>query len=158
MRNDSQRRSPGTRKSTSKKPTSRRPGPGRSTTKSTWTHRPKRTTSGGSSSSSEGNTRSADSLHSQRPAKRIISPGKKSVMFSMTAPDRLSVGIAGDFNNWEPAAMARGLDGIWRVTVQLARGTYAYRFLADGVWMQDANNPRRQANDVGGYDSVCNVM
>jgi 1,4-alpha-glucan branching enzyme len=79
-------------------------------------------------------------------------------MFSLASPDSKSVASAGAFNNWEPEAMLRGPDGVWRITVQLAHGTYEYRFLADGVWMQDANNPRRQANDLGGYDSVCNVL
>ena len=79
-------------------------------------------------------------------------------MFSISAPDSTSVALAGEFNNWEPEVMLRGLDGVWRITVQLAHGTYAYRFLADGTWTQDANNPRRQLNDVGGYDSVCNVL
>ncbi len=80
------------------------------------------------------------------------------MMFSLASPDSKSVAIVGAFNNWEPEAMQRGPDGVWRITVQLAHGTYEYRFLADGVWMQDANNPRRQANDLGGYDSVCNVL
>ncbi len=79
-------------------------------------------------------------------------------MFSLTLPDGKSAAIAGAFNNWEPQAMVHGLDGIWRITVQLAHGTYEYRFLADGEWMQDPNNPRRQLNDMGGYDSVCNVL
>lgn len=157
MRNDSPRRSPGTTKRTGSKPSSRRPASGRSTTKSTWSHRPRRTSSG-SSSQSEGNTRGADTARSQRPPKRIISPGKKSVMFSIAAPDSHKVAIAGAFNNWEPEPMVRGVDGVWRITVQLAHGTYEYRFLVDDIWMQDANNPRRQANDLGGYDSVCSVL
>lgn len=79
-------------------------------------------------------------------------------MFSIAAPDSHKVAIAGAFNNWEPEPMVRGVDGVWRITVQLAHGTYEYRFLVDDIWMQDANNPRRQANDLGGYDSVCSVL
>lgn len=158
MRNDSPRRSPGAKRTTSSKPGSRRPASGRSTTKSTWTHRPRRTPTSGTATDGQGNTRSADSVRSQRPPKKIISPREKSVMFSLTSPDSKDVAIVGAFNNWEPETMQRGPDGVWRITVQLAHGTYEYRFLVDGVWMQDANNPRRQANDVGGYNSVCNVL
>lgn len=79
-------------------------------------------------------------------------------MFSLTAPAAVEVSVAGDFNDWESQAMVKGPDGVWRITVQLSSGTHVYRFLVDGEWMQDPNNPRRQANDMGGYDSVCNVL
>lgn len=95
---------------------------------------------------------------SLRPPKRIIAPANKSVMFSLDAPESRQVAVAGAFNGWEPQEMVRGVDGVWRLTVLLPTGTHAYRFLVDGSWMPDPNNSRRQANDLGGHDSVCTVM
>jgi 1,4-alpha-glucan branching enzyme len=79
-------------------------------------------------------------------------------MFSLDAPESRQAAVAGAFNDWAPQDMARGIDGIWRLTVLLPTGTHAYRFLVDGVWMPDPSNPRRQVNDIGGHDSVCTVM
>lgn len=158
MRSNTPRRGPSSKRTTSSKPSSRRPATGRSPGKSTWTHKPKRTSSESRPTRAQGNTRGVDSRPSLRPPKRILSPAKKSVMFSLTAPTATSVAVAGDFNEWEVRAMAKGPDGVWRITVQLSSGTHVYRFLVDGEWMQDPNNPRRQANDIGGYDSVCNVL
>jgi 1,4-alpha-glucan branching enzyme len=79
-------------------------------------------------------------------------------MFSLAAPEVSGVEIAGSFNEWQPEALLKGADGIWRITIQLAHGTYEYRFRVDGVWREDPSNLRRLANDVGGYNSVCNVL
>lgn len=158
MRSNTPKRGPTSKRTTSSKPASRRPVSGRSPGKSTWPQRPKRTSSDSRPARSQGNTRGADSRPSLRPPKRILSPAKKSVMFSLSAPDAVDVSVAGDFNEWEPQPMLKGPDGVWRITVQLSSGTHAYRFLVDGEWIQDPNNPRRQANDMSGYDSVCNVL
>ena len=79
-------------------------------------------------------------------------------MFSLEAPGGTDVAIAGSFNDWTQVAMTKGQDGLWRITIQLARGTYEYRFQVDTVWRQDPSNPRGRTNDVGGYDSICDVL
>jgi hypothetical protein len=93
-----------------------------------------------------------------RPVHRVASTRKKSVMFTLDAPSGLDVSVAGSFNDWKPQAMTKGPDGLWRITVQLAQGTYEYRFLVDADWREDPNNPRKTQNDFGGYDSICDVL
>jgi len=95
---------------------------------------------------------------SARPEFRVASTTKKSVMFTLEAPAGLEVSVAGSFNDWKPQAMTKGSDGLWRITVQLAHGTYEYKFLVDGDWREDPNNPRRTQNELGGYNSICNVL
>ncbi len=53
--------------------------------------------------------------------------------------------------------MTKGADGLWRITVQLAQGTYEYRFLVDEKWRDDPNNSRKNPNMLGGYNSICTV-
>jgi hypothetical protein len=82
----------------------------------------------------------------------------KSITFTLSAPTSLSVSIAGTFNNWEPQAMTKGLDGLWRSSIQLLQGIYQYRFLVDNVSWQDPNNPRTAPNELGGFNSICEML
>jgi 1,4-alpha-glucan branching enzyme len=89
---------------------------------------------------------------------RVTSANKKSATFSLDAPGEVEVAVGGSFNNWEPQAMTRGQDGVWRITLQLASGTHQYRFLVGSQWREDPHNPRKVQNDQGGFNSVCSVM
>ena len=93
-----------------------------------------------------------------RPQHRVASTTKKSVMFTLDAPSGLDVSVAGSFNDWKPQAMTKGPGGLWRITVQLTPGTHEYRFLVDADWHEDPNNPRKIQNQLGGHNSVCDVL
>ncbi len=59
-------------------------------------------------------------------------------LFLFYRPDAQQVVIAGDFNGWAPSFhMNRGRDGWWRSQIELAPGTYRFRYLADGDWFTD---------------------
>ncbi len=45
-----------------------------------------------------------------------------------------TVEVAGRFNNWEPQALARSADVWTRDLGELQPGTYAYKFVIDGIW------------------------
>lgn len=79
-------------------------------------------------------------------------------MFTLDAQSGLDVSLVSGFNNWIPQAMTQGRDTLWRLTVQLAPGTYEYRYLVDSVCREDPNNPRKVRNDFGGFDSICDVL
>jgi hypothetical protein len=69
-----------------------------------------------------------------------------------------TVFVAGDFNQWEPwtTRLARRGDR-WVGRVQLAPGTYAYKFVVnDTTWVRDATNPR-QGGDPRDPHSVLEV-
>ena len=127
-------------------------------------HTPKKTKKPGAAvkqnkrSSSNRSMNAQDTSFTTRPVHRVTSTRKKSVMFTLDAPSGLGVSVAGSFNDWTPQAMAKGPDGLWRITVQLAQGTYEYRFLVDADWREDPNNPRKTQNVFGGYNSVCDVL
>lgn len=92
----------------------------------------------------------------KKPAK-AAAPKGKSVIFTLDAPYGWDVALAGNFNNWEPRAMIKDTDGLWRLSVNLSPGTYQYRFLVDTEWREDPANPNKTTNEYGGYNSVIEV-
>lgn len=84
-------------------------------------------------------------------------PKGKPVEFVLDVPNGWDVALAGNFNNWEPRAMVKEPDGLWRVTVHLMAGTYQYKFLVDTEWRDDPKNQRRTPNEYGGFNSIIDV-
>lgn len=65
--------------------------------------------------------------------------------------------LVGDFNGWDETShpFHQDRDGIWRVTLKLARDReYAFRYLIDGEWRNEGNADRYAQNSNGSYDSV----
>lgn len=65
------------------------------------------------------------------------------VRFSYTDPYASQVSLAGDFNDWNAGAapMTQGADGAWSVVVPLTAGEHQYKFVVDGQWLADPDNP-----------------
>jgi chromosome partitioning protein len=70
------------------------------------------------------------------------------------------VRIAGDFNGWVPDKGVRSLiesEGptrVWTKILQLPPGRYQYRYVVDGEWREDPDNPETSGGSVGGRNSV----
>ena len=75
----------------------------------------------------------------------------KRTEFSLEALSAKSVKLAGDFTDWEksPLEMTKANNGVWRVEVPLASGSYSYRFIVDGQWRDDPNCVSRIPNPFG---------
>lgn len=72
-----------------------------------------------------------------------------------------AVHVAGTFNAWAPTVAEGGWPltwepstGVWVGKQEVAPGDHAYKFVADGQWLQDPDNPDKVANDFGGFDSL----
>ena len=61
-----------------------------------------------------------------------------------------------DFNDWSDTArpLKKDAKGVWKTTVTLAPGRYAYRFLIDGEWVNDPNCDEEVPNDYGSHNCV----
>jgi hypothetical protein len=59
------------------------------------------------------------------------------VNFSKSASHASECLLAGEFNDWQPEGMIKGADGTFALTKVLPPGAYAYKFIVDGVWMDD---------------------
>jgi len=74
-----------------------------------------------------------------------VKPGEKvSVTFSYTPSRREKatleeVYLAGEMNGWDAWGneLVKGEDGVFRVTLELAPGTYQWKFLLNGNWIQN---------------------
>lgn len=67
---------------------------------------------------------------------------KRNIRFSYRSSRPTKVELVGSFNGWTAAAMAKGDNHVWSVTVPLAPGDHTYNFLVDGKPVRDPNNPR----------------
>ena len=81
------------------------------------------------------------------------------VTFELAAPDAGAVFVAGEFNSWDPEAnpLAKDEGGVFRATIEIAPGTYEYKFVVDGTWMEDPANPETVSDPYGGKNSVLTV-
>lgn len=86
-------------------------------------------------------------------------PKLNEIVFSVTAPEAKEVYLAGDFNDWKLDDSSQMIqdNGIWRKSINLKEGKYRYRFVIDGKWTEDINNPVKEVNPFGSTDSLIEV-
>lgn len=69
-----------------------------------------------------------------------------------------NVVLAGSFNKWdENVFKMKQVNGSWLLTLKLKPGVYEYKFIVDGDWMHDPNNPLKNKNEFDGYNSVIDI-
>lgn len=86
-------------------------------------------------------------------------PKLNEVTFSVKAPDAKEVYLAGEFNNWklDENSKMENTDGCWTKRLNLNSGIYRYRFVIDGNWVEDPENPQTQLNTYGTLDSLVEI-
>ena len=69
-----------------------------------------------------------------------------------------NVGVAGDFNGWNPTAttLQKDLSGLWLARAQTPpAGRYQYKFIVDGErWIDDPSNGLKTPDGYGGLNSL----
>ncbi len=68
-----------------------------------------------------------------------------------------SVQVAGSFNDWTPSKNFLIKDDMWVYSLKLTPGKYHYQLVIDGEWMLDPQNPVKESNNIGGYNSVLTI-
>ncbi len=92
---------------------------------------------------------------------RMIDVDKKkgTIKFSFKpAATVKSVKLAGSFNKWKPETMKKQKDGQYSCKVELTKGIYEYKFVVDGSWINDSDNPQCVWNQHGTLNSVLTVQ
>jgi len=80
---------------------------------------------------------------------------KGKVIFIMEAPEANKVVVTGTFLNWNPQGIEmEKRDGSWFARIELKPGEYEYKFIVDGTWVEDPDNPRKVPDGFGGFNSV----
>jgi chromosome partitioning protein len=85
---------------------------------------------------------------------------KIKALFSVVAPDAKSVEIAGDFNNWaasQESKLEKTSNGVWTKEFILQPGCYQYKFVVDGQWIVDPNNPATAPDASGNLNSLMEI-
>lgn len=77
------------------------------------------------------------------------------VLFTYENDSATRVGIGADWNGWQPEnSPMEKVNGVWQATVNLNPGVYHYKFVVDGNWLPDPNNPARVDDNFEGFNTV----
>jgi hypothetical protein len=81
------------------------------------------------------------------------------IRFTYDAPGAGSVTLAGSFNGWDAQRNPLTDDGTgkWSIVMALKPGKYEYKFVVDGAWFADPDNPDTVPDSFGGANSVIQV-
>jgi len=85
---------------------------------------------------------------------------EEDVRFLYHNPLATSVGVAGDFNNWiatQESELENTEKGVWAKVCRLKPGRYRYKFIVDGRWITDPNNPNIQTDEFGNINSLLEI-
>lgn len=66
------------------------------------------------------------------------------------------VGITGDFTSWEILDLV-DTGGTYILSLHVENGKYRYKLIVDGNWIPDPNNPKREPDPFGGFNSILEV-
>jgi chromosome partitioning protein len=94
-----------------------------------------------------------------QPARELLQT-EREIVIQFRDRDASDVRLAGDFNGWVPDKDVRSLvqtegpQRIWTKILNLPPGTYEYRYVVDGEWCEDPENPHAVPGPVGGRNSV----
>jgi 1,4-alpha-glucan branching enzyme len=87
----------------------------------------------------------------KKEAKELPQKTLKKVEFTFQAPEAMEVLLAGAFNSWDTQTllMNKNKEGVWKTEINLAPGCYEYKFLADGVWVENISGVETAPNPYG---------
>ncbi|MBK7187381.1 MAG: glycogen-binding domain-containing protein [bacterium] len=96
------------------------------------------------------------------PAKFTVGPPRAvdgGIQFTYHNPGAARVTLAGSFNGWNADQLPLTNDGKgnWVIIHSLPAGKHEYKFVADGSWFADAENPETQSDPYGGTNSLVTV-
>ena len=79
------------------------------------------------------------------------------VTFTFHAPTAHPFSVIGGFNGWDPEVnpMEEERPGVWRVRIRRpSPGVWSYKFLlSDGSWTDDPENPVKEPDGCGDFNS-----
>ena len=81
---------------------------------------------------------------------------EEGILFEYQDENAQSVFLVGSMNDWDTTAtpMLREEDGVWKIVLHLDYGRYLYKFMVDGNWQVDQENPNFEDDGYGGSNSV----
>lgn len=72
--------------------------------------------------------------------------------------DARKVVLSGSFNKWdEHLFKMTKTEDCWVLTLKIRPGEYQYKFIVDGSWIEDPDNPNKMPNEFNEYNSVITI-
>ncbi|WP_298903005.1 glycogen-binding domain-containing protein [uncultured Psychroserpens sp.] len=86
----------------------------------------------------------------------LINVGKYVTFLLKGHPNAERVILSGSFNDWNESAvrMEHTENGYWRYRLPLPAGKHYYKFIIDGKWILDPENPVKEYDGKGNINSV----
>jgi len=85
----------------------------------------------------------------------------RNVKFVYKDVTNMQVYLSGNFNNWDPFMLRMKEEsensGIYSISLRLAEGNHYYRFVADGISLQDPNNSKTAYDSRGNAVSIITI-
>lgn len=85
---------------------------------------------------------------------------RQGLLFVQPVNGSTRIGLAGDFNQWDPTRTPMTRDeqmGVWQAIVDVPPGKYRYRLVVDGRWVPDPYNTRLESNPFGEMDNIAEI-
>ncbi len=81
------------------------------------------------------------------------------IEFNYEAPNAQTVFLAGSLNDWNTTKnpLKKDENGIWKTTIKLSSGKHSYKFVVDGNWFFDQDNPNIEDDGYGGSNSLVEI-
>lgn len=91
---------------------------------------------------------------------KTITKKRRRVSFEVIADKGSEVFISGSFNDWDGTTKSlkdKNGDGTFKTSMLLEPGEYEYKFVVNGEWLIDTDNPNFTQNEMGTLNSVIKV-
>lgn len=89
-----------------------------------------------------------------------IRPTSSGILFVQPINGSARIGVAGDFNNWNPSSTPLTRNdqlGVWQACIKIPPGRYRYRLVVDGQWVQDPYNKTTETNPFGELNNILEI-
>lgn len=86
---------------------------------------------------------------------------QQGLLFVYPSMNARRICVAGDFNRWDPAAHPLTFDprlGVWQGCIPAEPGSYRYRLVVDGRWIQDRFKRYVECNPFGELNNVVDLL
>jgi 1,4-alpha-glucan branching enzyme len=92
-------------------------------------------------------------------AKSAVKSDIVKVTFKLFAPHADKVALVGSFNGWDAkkSPMKKDAKGTWSKSLELAPGSYEYKFLVDHEWWSDPACDHFIHNEFGTHNSLIHI-
>ncbi|MFC2061398.1 glycogen-binding domain-containing protein [Elusimicrobiota bacterium] len=106
--------------------------------------------------SEQADSKIASSVEEESIFRNYLQQSNGKVIFLYDDSSAGEIYLVGEFNNWKKNDIPMTLNeaGVFSAEIDIEPGKYLYKFIVDGNWITDPNNPVTSPDGYGGQNSV----